>query len=167
MNKKRGFTLIELLVVVLIIGILSAIALPQYTFAVEKARLTEVLQNISILQQAIDVYRLENNSATESVFMGENAVPLTADLASTMTCSNNECANKYFKYFAACNMYDACSIEIQKLKYGDDNYYELVTTSQRPGVWAVKHCNSYQGEGLSDKICNFLGTQDWSVGTIK
>ena len=54
MNNKKGFTLIELLVVVLILGILAAMAMPQYFKAVERSRMTEavtLLSNISAAQQ--------------------------------------------------------------------------------------------------------------------
>ena len=66
MTASFGFTLIELLVVVLIIGILAAIALPQYEKAVEKSRAAEALQTLKYLKQMGDIYLLEHGGELPS-----------------------------------------------------------------------------------------------------
>ena len=63
MNNK-GFTLIELLVVVLIIGILAAIALPQYMKAVEKSRASEALTLLGNLANAEHIYNMSQGAYT-------------------------------------------------------------------------------------------------------
>ena len=69
-NKRRqdqGFTLIELLVVIIIIGILSAIALPAFLNQANKAKQSEAKQYIASINKGQQAFYAENGKFTQSI----------------------------------------------------------------------------------------------------
>ena len=94
-NKMKGFTLIELLVVVLIIGILSAVALPQYQKAVEKSRIMALMPNLRALKESLERYYLENGQ-----YPADSVTDLDIDIGgcSVAAAGNVICDGYCFNY---------------------------------------------------------------------
>ena len=64
MKNKKGFTLIELLAAVLVIGVLSSIAVPQYQRSIERARMTEGIQMLPAIYDSVQRWQAENPEAS-------------------------------------------------------------------------------------------------------
>src|SRR3569833_155025 len=74
--RRRGFTLIEIMIVVSIIGMLLAIAVPNFVKAREKSRATSCQQNMTQIISAKERWAMDNNRpATDTPSMVELAVP--------------------------------------------------------------------------------------------
>lgn len=88
LNQKKqdqGFTLIELLVVIIIIGILSAIALPSFLSQSAKARASEARSNVGALNRVQQAYYFEHQTFTGTIADLGVGIPLSCNTSTTET----------------------------------------------------------------------------------
>ena len=146
-KHNKGFTLLEMLVVVLIIGILAAVALPQYKKAVEKSKLSEALMNLNIMIGAMQRYML-NNPSTEIVsFKDFTDVEL---VGGEWNGDGTQYTTKDFDYNSPACSPASCSVDINR----NNDVYTLAYDTR------FKSCFT-QDTDLGRYICKYLESQGW------
>ncbi|MGB2579289.1 type II secretion system protein G [Elusimicrobium simillimum] len=147
---KKGFTLIELLVVVLIIGILAAIALPQYTKAVEKSRAMQAVVAVKAAGEALQRYQLQHDS-----------LPAAGDLSFLDELDIELPPLKNFRYSwwnSNYNPQDANFMAFNKINGSDEDAdYEIAFYVSTQNYGTHLTCGAYTEKG--GRICKALGTK--------
>lgn len=156
-NTNKGFTLIELLVVVLIIGILSAVALPQYQKAVEKSRVAEARILLSNIYHAYELCILQYGQGDDKCRAGssdlDNTLLTTMDIEIPGEIILNDCPDGA----------SIICINTKDWSYGSDSDDVFYASRIKNGVspyWlniyldsGFMNCRDDQEEGACKNIC--------------
>lgn len=144
--NRLGFTLIELLVVVLIIGILAAVALPQYQVAVEKSRASEAWSMLKSINDALAVKNLEEDTTNQMYPFDQLDITLITENGNSAT--GNSFNTKWYQYF---------------IEEGRVHAYSRVTTPYY--VLSINNGKRVCFETSSNSWCKKLGMPNHSGAT--
>ncbi len=172
-----AFTLIELLIVVLIIGILAAVAVPQYQKAVDKARVSELFALVKNLKVQQEVFFLQNG------YYAKDCEELGADLPGgfEQTEDGNYGSKQYlldkgpFEIILGCanrqNNKSDFSRVFGKLREKNDSlsvnieqYFNHLTNDSQAGKENRAFCSAVNKDARSLAVCKSLGKEVLTQG---
>ncbi len=144
MKRNGAFTLVELLVVVLIIGILAAVALPQYQRAVEKSRIAEGSLVVEAIAKANERYRMANGHFTRDINDLDIDYPLSEVNYSGIPARGGE----NFVFTASNHAGDQRYIALAQRKPSGHRYVLTITLE------GTRSCTLYaEASALQRKLC--------------
>ena len=148
-GRFGGFTLIELLVVVLIIGILSAIALPQYRVAVAKARFTQLVTLATSIVQAQERYFLTNGEYALDYQALDIGMPPAKSVTSGADCSS---AFHYENFWICLYIYGGAPVAVQGWIENEAVSYVVYYQG------GTRECRAYEPDKkLGAQVCQSAG----------
>ena len=163
-KKYKGFTLIELLVVVLIIGIIAAIALPQYQLAKDKAKYTQAMNLLASINQAQKRYVLANGIETSNF----NDFDIDMPASGKISQAGNEYADTWGYCYLHDTSYGMCAVTLGKtsgvwyfLRW-DSTYF----SSNKRQCW-VSPKNNARGNRLCQALTGKATGTDSADGNYK
>src|SRR5205085_5557963 len=89
-NRKTGFTLVEILIVVIILGILAAIVIPQFTNASQDARESALLSQLQTLRSQIELYKLQHFDKLPDLVTNWNPMTTKTDANGAASVNPND-----------------------------------------------------------------------------
>jgi type IV pilus assembly protein PilE len=158
-KNKKAFTLIELLVVVLIIGILAAIALPQYQVVVAKADLSKFMSIVKALANAEEIYFLTTGSYTANLDDLDVTIPLMPDCVRT-SVSRYDCGNISFQVVDSVSNAQAGNKRNRYLQFFRD-YPEGAFMAKKGDIF----CFAKLDDTIANKACMAIGGKSTGTGS--
>ena len=150
----EAFTLIELLVVVLIIGILAAVALPQYQKAVWKSRYATLKSTVNAFAQAEEAYYMANGT------YARDADELSLSFPGVISSSLNEYKGMYNFSWGHCNLYHRTEVNSYVECFLNKNGVRILSYARyfqyAPVAPGKQYCGAFNSSSASDvqqRIC--------------